>query len=285
MAIQGYRVFDAHVHIQPWHMLKPDVRARMTHGRADLADVARYQEDPAAFVAHLREQGVERAVLVNYVSPDVMGFTPPVNEWIAAYCRDHPELVAVGSVHPKLVAEPGAEVDRLHALGIRALKVHPSHQLLYPHAYATGEMPSQRAMYARAEALGMPVIVHTGTSVFPGARNRFADPMFLDDVAIDFPRLRLVLAHAGRPLWMETAFFLARRHENVSLDVSGIPPARLLEYLPRAGEIAGKLLWGTDWPSPGVRSLKENVESFLKLPLDEDAKRRILWDNAERVFG
>lgn len=285
MVVQGYRVFDAHVHIQPWDMLKPDVLARMTHGRADLDDVHRYQKDPAAFTEHMAREGVDRAVLVNYVSPDVMGFGPAVNDWIAAYAGDRPELVAVGSVHPRLVKDAGAEVDRLLELGIRALKVHPAHQLLYPHAYATGEIPAQRGLYARAESRGVPIIVHTGTSVFPGARNRFADPMFVDDVAVDFPELKLVLAHAGRPLWMETAFFLARRHANVYLDVSGIPPSKLLEYLPRAAQIAPKLLWGTDWPSPGIRSLRENVEQFLALPLPEDAKRRILWDNAVEVFG
>ena len=97
----------------------------------------------------------------------------------------------------------------------------------------------------------MPVTIHTGTSVFPGARSRFGDPMDVDDVAIDFPQLKILLAHGGRPLWMEAAFFLVRRHPNVHLEVSGIPPAKLLEYFPRLEEIADKTIWGTDWPSPG----------------------------------
>ena len=81
----------------------------------------------------------------------------------------------------------------------------------------------------------MPVTIHTGTSVFPGARSRFGDPMDVDDVAIDFPKLTILLAHGGRPLWMDAAFFLVRRHPNVHLEISGIPPARLLEYFPAAG--------------------------------------------------
>ena len=76
---------------------------------------------------------------------------------------------------------------------------------------------------------------HTGTSIFPGARNKYGDPIYIDDVAVDFPKLKILLAHGGRPLWMDTAFFLMRRHPNVYLDISGIPPKTLLKYFPRAG--------------------------------------------------
>ena len=79
---------------------------------------------------------------------------------------------------------------------------------------------------------------------------------------------------------METAVFLARRHPNVHLDLSGIPPKKLLEYLPRLEELSDKCLWGTDYPSPGVASMRRNVEDFLALPLSEAAKERILWGNA-----
>jgi predicted TIM-barrel fold metal-dependent hydrolase len=128
-------------------------------------------------------------------------------------------------------------------------------------------------------------MIHTGTSIFPGARNRFADPMAADDVALDFPKLKIVLAHAGRPLYTETAVFLARRHPNVHLDVSGIPPKKLLDYLPRLEEISGKCLWGTDWPSPGVLSMRKNVEELQSLPLSDAAKERIFWSNAAALLG
>jgi predicted TIM-barrel fold metal-dependent hydrolase len=102
---------------------------------------------------------------------------------------------------------------------------------------------------------------------------------------VDFPRLPIVLAHAGRPLYMKTAVFLARRHRNVHLDLSGIPPRKLLEYIPRLEEVSDRCLWGTDFPSPGIRSMRANVEDFLALPLSDDAKRKILFDNAEALFG
>ena len=61
-------------------------------------------------------------------------------------------------------------------------------------------------IYRAAEANGIPVMFHTGTSIFPGARNKYGDPIYLDDVAVDFPKMKILLAHGGRPLWMDTAF-------------------------------------------------------------------------------
>ncbi|HEX2757121.1 MAG TPA: amidohydrolase family protein, partial [Thermoanaerobaculia bacterium] len=79
--------------------------------------------------------------------------------------------------------------------------------------------------------------------------------------------------------------FLARRHPNVLLDISGIPPLKLLEVLPRISEIADRVLWGTDWPSKGVTSMRRNVEDFLSLPLPDAVRRKILFDNAAALFA
>jgi predicted TIM-barrel fold metal-dependent hydrolase len=75
---------------------------------------------------------------------------------------------------------------------------------------------------------------------------------------------------------METAFFLVRRHPNVFLDISGIPPQTLLKYFPRLQEIASKTLFGTDWPGPGVPDIKKNLDDFRALSLPENAKQQIL---------
>ncbi len=279
------RVFDAHIPVQPWHMLRPEVAARMWQERPDRDAILQVSENPAALLRFLDAEGIDRAALVNYVSPDVMGFTSEANDWAARYVRGHEgRLLAFGSVHPRYASDPAGEVSRLRDLGIRGLKLHPPHQLVQANEYVYG-LEAQARVYERAQELGMPVMVHTGTAVFPGARNRFADPMPVDDVACDFPRLRIVLAHGGRPLYMQTCFFLLRRHPNVWIDVSGIPPRQLLEYFPRLESVAGRVLWGTDWPAPGVRSPRQNVEEFLALLLSESAKRRILRDNAESFFG
>jgi predicted TIM-barrel fold metal-dependent hydrolase len=101
---------------------------------------------------------------------------------------------------------------------------------------------------------------------------------------VDFPRLKILLAHGGRPLWMDTAFFLLRRHPNVYLDISGIPPKTLLQYFPRLEEIAAKTLFGTDWPGPGVPDIKKNLDDFMALPLKEEVRQQILSGTAAGIW-
>ncbi len=280
-------VVDAHIHIQPWHQFLPEALDTMTAGRKEAARIRELCDDPGAFLRFLDEEGVDRAVLVNYVSPDVIGFTDDVNEFIGNYCRGHEDrLVPVGGMHPRLSRDPAAYLSQIvERHGIRVLKLHPPHQLFRVNAYRDGgDLPGLAPLYARAAELKVPVLVHTGTSIFPGARNRYADPLDLDDVAVDFPDLTIVMAHGGRPLWMETCFFLLRRHPNVFMDVSGIPPRSLLDYFPRLPEIAGKTLFGTDWPGPGVPGVRGNIEAFRALPLPEGARNAILSGTAERVY-
>lgn len=280
----GFSVIDAHIHIQPFHMMKPDVQRTFWHRKENRAELEALAADPAKLLRQMDADGIERVGLINYVSPDVMGFTSDVNDWMMRYAAAAPDrLMPFGSVHPAFTKDVAAETDRIIAAGARALKVHPPHQMFRANAYLE-DVPSLAQLYARAEAAGIPVTIHTGTSVFPGARSRLGDPMDVDDVAVDFPKLKILLAHGGRPLWMDAAFFIVRRHPNVFLEISGIPPAKLLEYFPRLEEIAHKTVWGTDWPSPGIKSMRQNVDQFLQLPLSEPSKKAILYDNALRVF-
>jgi predicted TIM-barrel fold metal-dependent hydrolase len=268
----------------PHAMMKPGPLELITRGRTDFDEVEHYCQHPKDFLRYLDSISVERAGLINYVAPQIIGFTPAVNDWVANYCKTDPHrLIAFGGVHPGTVPDAGAEVDRIAKLGIRAIKMHPSHQAISPNAYVSGNR-ELAAIYDRAQANGLPVMIHTGTSIFPGARNIHAQPIFCDEVAVDYPDLVIILAHGGRPLWMNEAFFLVRRHKNMYMDISGIPPQKLLEYFPRIEEIAGKVLWGTDWPSPGVNEMKINVEKFQALPFREEAKRKILYDNAAKLF-
>jgi predicted TIM-barrel fold metal-dependent hydrolase len=277
------RVFDVHVHIQPWSMLAPEVIPLIDD--ASHAGVKDIVATPENVVRYMDEQGVERICCINYVSPDVMGFTREVNDWVAAFTKNHRDrLLPVGSVNPLYEMNVRDEIRRVLDLGIRMIKIHPPHQLFSPNAYR-GELWQLAEIYRECETRGVPVMFHTGTSIFPRARNVFADPMPIDDVAVDFPKLRIILAHAGRPMYGETAVFLARRHANVRLDLSGIPPKALLQYVPRLASLAGKCLWGTDWPSPGVVSMRRNLDELHSLALGEEVERKILWDNAAALFG
>jgi predicted TIM-barrel fold metal-dependent hydrolase len=276
---------DAHVHVQPWRMMKPEIIERMRQSRKDLEIIQRVMDSPVEFLKYMDQQGVERAALINYVSPDVMGFTEDVNEWISNFCKEDPfRLIAFGSIHPHKTTGQEKRIDEL--LGqfkLRGIKIHPSHQTLFPNDYLNGN-ETLRYLYARCQNAGIPVMFHTGTSIFRGARNRYADPIHVDDVAVDFPELKIILAHGGRPLWMETCIFLVRRFPNVYMDISSIPPSKVLDYFPRLEDLSDKVLFGTDWPAPMVPGMRENYERFQTVPLSSEARSKICKQNGTKLF-
>jgi len=281
----SYPISDMHIHIQPWRQLKPAVADVMRVGKeAHWERLIALMDDPKALLEVMDASGVWRVALINYPSPDLMGFDDSTNAFSARYAEAAPErILPYGGVHARFTKDPEGDVDRLMDMGIRCLKIHPPHQLYPANAYTEG-LEALGRIYRRCEERGLPVLVHTGTSIFPGARSKWGNPMELDDVAIDFPNLTIVMAHGGRPLWMEEAFFVLRRHPNVYLELSGIPPARLLEYFPRLTDIGHKTIWGTDWPSPGVHDLRKNLDAFRALPLSADVQRAILSDTSLRLF-
>jgi predicted TIM-barrel fold metal-dependent hydrolase len=277
-------ITDCHIHIQPLEMFKPEALRLMQAKRPEFPQIEEFCRSPRAFLHHMDKAGIDRAVLINYVAPEVIGFTAGVNQFVADYVKEDPRrLIPCGSMHPRHSTNIMADVEHLVRLGIRLIKIHPPHQLLYPNDYLRG-VKELEIIYRAAEANGIPVMFHSGTSIFPGARNKYGDPMFVDDVAVDFPKLKILLAHGGRPLWMDTAFFLIRRHPNVFLDISGIPPKLLLKYFPRLEEIASKTLFGTDWPGPGVPDIKRNVDDFKALPLQPDVREQILGKTALSIW-
>lgn len=277
-------ITDCHIHIEPIELFKPHALALMKRKRANFDEIEEYCRSPKAFLKYLDRCGVDRAALINYVAPEVIGFTPAVNQFVADYTKYDPKrLISCGSLHPRHTTNIMADVEHILRLGLRMIKIHPPHQLLFPNDYLHG-VKELEIIYRAAEANGIPVMFHTGTSIFPGARNKYGDPIYVDDVAVDFPKLKILLAHGGRPLWMDTAFFLIRRHANVYLDISGIPPKTLLTYFPRLDEIAHKTLFGTDWPGPGVPDVKQNLEDFKALPLSEEMHEQILSKTAALLW-
>jgi uncharacterized protein len=276
---------DGHVHVQPWRMMKPAIVERMKQNRKDMDIILKVMDSSSEFIKHMDSEGVEAAALINYVSPHIMGFTDEVNEFISDFCKENPKrLIAFGSINPTIKTGQESRIDELLGkLNIRGIKIHPSHQTVYPNDYLNGS-ESLAYLYKRCESEGIPVMFHTGTSIFVGARNRYADPIYVDDVAVDFPRLKIILAHGGRPLWMETCMFLVRRFSNVMIDVSSIPPSKVLEYFPRLEDIADRTLFGTDWPAPMVPGMRTNFEQFSKLNLSKAAFEKITRLNAIKLF-
>jgi hypothetical protein len=283
-----YPIVDAHVHIAPWEQVLPDAGALMKAGRADFENAYAICHDPHKLIAEMDRSGIEKLVMINYVTPEVVGFTEDANEFSAGMARPYPDrLIPFGGIDPRRVPDAAAAMDHLLGdLQLRGIKLHPPHQFFHANDYLNGgEMCGLATVYEKCIEYNVPVMVHTGTSVFPRARNRYADPMDLDDVIVDFPELNLIIAHGGRPLYMEETFFLLRRSANVFVDISSVPPKNLLTYFPWIERVAGQAMFGSDWPGPGVKDLSSNAEDFYDLPLPEPAKRQILRDTALALFG
>lgn len=280
------KYIDCHVHITPDNMLRASSLELYHRWRRDREELKKVVADPSHFIRILDNADVEKACLITIVSPDIEGMPFEYNDFIANYSNQYPDrLLAIGSIHPGHSKDVKADFEHIiDELGMKGIKLHPPHQCVYPNEYRTAGNKALSKIYELAQERRIPVIIHTGTSIFPDARNIYADPIYVDDVSVDFPDLKIVLAHGGRPLWMQTAVFLIRRHENVYMDISGIPPRRLLEYFPRLEEFSSKTMFGSDWAGPMIPGIRENIEEFLQLPISSRAKDEILRGTALRVF-
>jgi hypothetical protein len=184
----------------------------------------------------------------------------------------------IANVNPHLHYPAHDEVARQLGLGAIALKVHPVHG---------GFSPADPALYPAYQACAeqhLPVVVHCGTSTFPGSSNELADPALIIPVLRDFPGLTVVLAHGGRGWWYDAAASLALLHENVWIELSGLPPHRLPHYYARfdLARLARKFIFGTDWP--GVPGIARNARALAALGLDEDVLAGVLAGNAMHVY-
>jgi len=194
----------------------------------------------------------------------------------------------VGGIEPQVLNEGEAKywLERQFEAGVSGFKLHPPHMWIKPNAYREEEGGNKtlELLYSFSEENDLPVVFHTGTSNFPTSRNKYGDPIFIDDVSLDFPKLSIVMAHAGRPNWVSTAFQLARIRENVFLDLSSIPPKKVLEYIPRLSVISSKCVYGSDFPDREVKGLRENLQEFLKIQIPRGELEKIVSLNARSIF-
>lgn len=269
----GVPVVDAHVHLPRTEGMRPELVDLLRRHPA-FQDLDVLGRDPQRFLSHLDGEGIRQAWIITYNAPRTMGYGRPEAEAVWDFCATDPErLVAVGG-YDLSDGDPGRAVEEMAAAGVRVLKLHPVHQHLPPD---DGRLAG---LYDAAQERRMPVLVHTGPSVFPGADNAYADPAPLAHVAARWPDLPLVIAHGGRPDRTGQALRVLREHPNTWLDLSGCPPGRLRDYFGDLEPLAPRTLWGSDWPGPRVPGMGANVEAFRALGLSEAAERAILHDNA-----
>ncbi|MCF8083834.1 MAG: amidohydrolase family protein [Deltaproteobacteria bacterium] len=270
-------IVDFHMHIttahEYAHWFMEWLRPAMPHDPREYLE--KTLKSPEAFLRYLDGQNIDYAVCLAETNPLTTGTSP--NQRVARFCRDSDRLIPMANINPYVTPDPAAEFTRCMENGHQGIKFYPVYQNFYPND------PCLYPVYALVQEAGIPAMFHTGSSTFPGARLKYGDPLFLDDVAVDFPDMTIIMSHAGRGFWYDRAFFLARLHPNVHLDITGLPPHKLLTYFPDLETLAQKVLFGSDWPA--ITDIRANIEAIGDLPLPEEAKRDILGGNAVRLLG
>jgi hypothetical protein len=224
--LDGRPLIDAHQHPVRLSTVKPawmDWAERFGQPGWREAYTADGEIVPQAFGDLMQAEGVDHALVICEYSPKTTGMQP-AEDLLPLTAHDPGRFSLVANINPHLHYPVDAELARQLALGAVALKVHPVHG---------GFSPADPALYPAYQACvteGLPVVVHCGTSSFPGSSNELADPALLLPVLRDFPGLTVVLAHGGRGWWYDAAASLALLHENVWIELSGLPPQRLPHY-------------------------------------------------------
>jgi predicted TIM-barrel fold metal-dependent hydrolase len=233
--------------------------------------------DPVYAAELLRADGVDAAVVLPEHCPATSGNVR--TETVLEHCAAVPDFyLPFASVDVNTDPDPAALLAGYIGAGVRGLKLYPSYQFYYL------DDPRLYPLYEQCQSHGLPVLIHIGSSVIPGTRVRYCDPLRLDDVAVDFPDLTLVMAHGGRGLWYRECAFLAGHHRNLYIDVTGLVPARLPDHFPALERLADSVVFGTDWPAM-PKSPAHNARVIRGLGLPDDAVRKILHDNAARILG
>jgi predicted TIM-barrel fold metal-dependent hydrolase len=271
---------DVHVHAwAPGAGGDPMVQqATRYFGNVDVPDTldgmaAYYRERKMAAVVFSVDVKGEEGVHVS--NDDVLAFA----------ARNDDVIIPFVSVDPMRGAAAVAEAERLIATGkVRGFKLHPQIQ-----AFAAND-PAIYPLYEVIEAARLPVIVHTGHSGMGtgmrgggGIRLKYGNPMFLDDVAVDFPDMPIVLAHPSFP-WQDEALSMCLHKPNVYIDLSGWSPkyfpANLVHYANT--QLKHKVLFGSDYP---LLTPDRWLRDFAALSMKDEVRPMILRDNAVRLLG
>jgi uncharacterized protein len=215
------------------------------------------------------------------------GEPPPVsNEEIAELAAEHADVVIpFASIDPHSGAAGVRAVRRLvDHHGVRGFKFHPNQQAFFPND------PEYHPLYRAMADTGLPVVFHSGhTGVGAGQpggggiRLKFSNPLFLDDVAVDFPEMPIVIAHPSFP-WQDEALSVALHKTKVHIDLSGWSPkyfpANLVQYANTL--LKDRVLFGSDYP---VITPDRWLADFEQLEIKPEVRPLILKDNAVRLLG
>jgi len=228
--------------------------------------------------------GVEKLVLFAWDAETASHMPRVTNEFVAKAAHRYPErIVGFASVDPHKKSAVKDLDYAIRELGLAGLKLHPQAQAFEPND------PAYYPIYSKCVELGVPVTFHTGSTYWGaglegggGIKLRFSDPMLLDDVAADFPDLKVIMAHPGWP-WQDEQLAIATHKSNVYIDLSGWSPKYfqplLVTYMSKM--IPQKFLFGTDYP---MLSPRRWLLDFEGLGLSSEIKNMVLRENAKKLL-
>ena len=234
---------------------------------------------------HFRERNIG-AVIFCVDCEAYTGFRRYDNYELADEVAKHDDiLIPFASIDPAKGKAGAREArDLVENHGIKGFKFHATMQGFYP---------NDRSAYVLYEAIaeaGVPALFHTGQtgvgSGMPGGmgmRLKYSNPMYLDDVAVDFPDMPIILAHPSFP-WQEEALAVAQHKPNVYIDLSGWSPKYFPPILVRYANslLQDKVLFGSDWPAI---TPDRWLHDFDQLDIKEAVKPKILKNNARKLLG
>lgn len=245
------------------------------------------QGDAEMLLCHLDACDIDRVVVFPPFACQMDGSMRAANLWALGEVRKHADrLIPAGTVFP--LADDILDVLRmLHDEGIRILKVHPA---INPYDIAD---PAAHPFYALAEELGMMLDFHTAPHQ---SRLSLTTPEKYDDLAWNFPRLKLTFEHLGGRTYFEDFLAILHNHErervfggltSVLSDKSNwmwyLGPERIADLISGLG--AESLIFGLDFPWNNADSTRRDIEIIRALDISEDAKAKILCGNLSAVLS
>jgi uncharacterized protein len=269
---------DVHVHLEMEMASEADAAARKYFGDSGAS------RDPSALADYYRSRRM--AFVVFTVEEQLTGRPHLSNEQILEFAAAHADIaIPFISIDPARGADGVREARALVATGqVRGLKLHPPVQQFFANdriAYPLYEV------FAEAR---LPVLFHTGHSGIgsgvpggAGIRLKYGNPMYIDDVAVDFPEMPIIMAHPSFP-WQDEAISVCLHKPTVYIDLSGWSPkyfpATLVQYANSL--LKHKVLFGSDYP---WLTPDRWMADFETAGFKQDVRPLILKDNAARLFG
>lgn len=278
--LSGVTAVDVHVHatISAWSNTASATRD------APLATIENSKQGQRLFPDEIAEYYRARnmmAVLFPLDSSAVLGTAPVPNDEVMEAGRKHPDvIIPFASVDPWRGVLALEEASRLIDEGtVRGFKFHPGTQAFYPND------PRHYPLFRLIEDAGLVALFHTGqTAVGQGrVRLKYGNPMLIDDLAVDCPKLKIIMAHPSVP-WQDEAIAIAGHKPNVYIDLSGWLPKYFPTSLVHSANrmLKRKVLFGSDFP---MLTPDAWLESFHAMDFRDDVRELILRDNAIELFG